>query len=107
MRIACLILFLFKKTAEQNEQERLDKQELLCRFVIDGVGKTVGESIAIQNDLLIVKKKEEFLGVPLKHIEIDGKKLLVKGLVDTTKAKELGKNWQKNSYQPVEDQQED
>ena len=98
----CLNCFLFKKRIDQDESERSNNdQDFLCRFVLDGSGKTVGESVAIQDDLLIIKEKKDFLGIPLKHIEENGKKLLVKGLVDTSKAKELGEAWRNASYEEI------
>lgn len=98
----CLNGFLFKKRIDQDESERSNNdQDFLCRFVLDGSGKTVGESVAIQDDLLIIKEKKDFLGIPLKHIEENGKKLLVKGLVDTSKAKELGEAWRNASYEEI------
>lgn len=68
---------------------------LICKFVFDGLGKLIGESISIENDLMIIKTNDSFLGVPLKHVESDGKKVIVKGLVDTKKAKILGERWRK------------
>ena len=96
--ILCTTLFMFRKN-DLREDLGSDEGEkdLLCRFVHDGAGRNVGESIAIQNDLLIVKDGVSFLGLPLKHIEQDGSKLLVKGLVDTTKAKELGEQWRQSA----------
>ena len=68
---------------------------LLCRFVVDGAGRNIGESITIKEDILIVKKGEKFLGIPIKHIENQGKTLLVKGFIDIDKAEELGEKWRK------------
>lgn len=108
MTLICVCFFLFKKQSDlQEEAEKDEKQDMLCRFVVDGAGKTVGESIAIQKDLLIVKDKNDFLGLPLKHIESKGKKLLVKGLIDTTKAKDLGTAWKEDSYDMIDDEKED
>ena len=70
-------------------------EDLLCRFVVDGAGRNIGESITIKEDILIVKKGEKFLGIPIKHIENQGKTLLVKGLIDIDKAEELGEKWRK------------
>jgi hypothetical protein len=99
------LLFLFKKSDLDSEYESNEAEtDLLCRFVHDGAGRDVGESIAIQNDLLIVKDGVSFLGIPLKHIEEDGSKLLVKGLVDTTKAKELGELWRQSSLEKTDEE---
>jgi len=92
-----LISLIFRRNGQRDEEENNEKKDMLCRFVHDGTGKHVGESIAIQQDLLIVKDGISFLGIPLKHIEQDGNKILVKGLVDTSKAKELGEQWRQSS----------
>jgi len=95
-----MILLLFRKNGQLGEHERNDEEkDMLCRFVHDGSGKHIGESIAIQKDLLIVKDGVSFLGIPMKHVEQDEGKILVKGLVDTTKAKELGEQWRQSALE--------
>jgi len=102
------MLFLFKKQTEPEETNQMtDEQDLLCRFVLDGGGKTVGESVAIRKDILIIKDKKDFLGIPLKHVEEKGKKIVVKGLFDTTKAKQLGEEWRKESFEEINYEEED
>jgi len=71
--------------------------------VKDGSGRKIGESVSVDEDVLIIKSKERFLGVPLKHVEDEGKTLLVKGLVDLDKAYEMGERWRKNSFHTVEE----
>ena len=75
---------------------------MVCRFVYDGLNKKIGESITLNGDILIIKSKNSYLGVPLKHIEDHGKALLVKGLIDFDKAKEMGEQWRKESYRNLE-----
>lgn len=93
------IFFFSKKKSNKNdkieksEDDYLISNNLLCRFVLDGAGKKVGESIAIDEDIIIIKTKNKYLGVPLKHIEEKDKTLLVKGLIDKNKAREMGENW--------------
>ncbi len=98
------ILFIFskrKQRKEEHEKEEEYKYNLLCRFVIDGIGKTVGESIAFNKDLLIIKTKDKYLGVPLKHIQENGKTLLVKGLIDNSNAELMGKKWREENYKEI------
>lgn len=97
------ILFL-KGNKNKNivkDGEDASEEGLLCRFVLDGQGRKVGESIAVYKDLLIIKTGKDFLGVPMKHIDVDISHILVKGLIDHTKALELGKNWQKEKYKEI------
>ena len=70
-------------------------RNLICKFVFDGLGNPLGESIRVENDLIIVKTDGSFLGIPLKHVEADGKKVIVKGLVDKKNAKVLGERWRR------------
>ena len=65
-------------------------------------GKKVGESIAIFDDLIIIKARDKYLGIPLKHIEEEGKTLMVKGLVDQDKAREMGEHWRKQSFNEID-----
>jgi hypothetical protein len=81
-----------KKEQINNENEN-NENSLLCRFVLDGLGLKLGESIALNEDIIIIKNGKKYLGIPLKHVEEDGAKLIVKGLVDKKKALEMGEKW--------------
>lgn len=97
-------VFFFSKNNRKKvgeEEEEVYKTSLLCRFVLDGVGKKIGESVAIDEDLIIIKSGRKYLGVPLKHIEEEEKTLLVKGLVDRDKAEEMGEKWRRESFQEI------
>lgn len=83
------------------EIEEEFKNNLICRFVLDGIGKKVGESVAIDKDILIIKSKNTYLGVPLKHIEEDGKTLIVKGLIDRKNAEMMGEAWRQESFKEI------
>jgi hypothetical protein len=90
-----------KRTKEEPEEEETYKDNLLCRFVLDGAGRKVGESVAIDEDIIILKSGKKYLGVPLKHIEDEGKTLLVKGLVDRENAEIMGEKWRQNSFREI------
>ena len=68
--------------------------DLLCKFVIDGSGKKIGESVSFMDDILIIKRDKDFIGVPVKHIEDLGECLRVRGLLSMDKARELGRMWE-------------
>jgi hypothetical protein len=90
-----------QRRKEERDTEEEYKRSLLCRFVLDGVGKKVGESVAVDEDILIIKTGKKYLGVPLKHIEEEGKTLLVKGLVDKRYATMMGEKWQRESFKEI------
>jgi hypothetical protein len=81
--------------SKQNKEDKGDLRQdsLICKFVFDGLGNPLGESISIDRDLIIIKSDDSFLGIPLKHVDSDGKKIIVKGLVDQKNAKKLGERW--------------
>jgi len=98
---SCLggVFFFSRKKHRKNEEEETAKiNGLLCRFVLDGLGRKIGESVAVDDDIVIIKSGSKYLGVPLKHIEEDEKTLLVKGLVDQDKAEVLGEKWRRDSF---------
>ena len=97
-------MFLFQRGKKQEEltDNNGAEETYLCRFVLDGGGNKLGESIAVEDDLVIIKSGKKYLGVPLKHIEDTGKTLLVKGLVDFTKAEEMGEEWRKSSFREID-----
>jgi hypothetical protein len=98
--IACT-LFFQKASKKDVSHTYEDVTDFLARFVINSQGEKIGESIAVDNDILIVKDKKTLLGIPLKHVSFEGKKLLAKGLIDTTKAKKLGNTWKKEAYKEI------
>jgi len=103
----CIGSVFFFSRGKRKRDEELDEQEsyknhLLCRFVLDGAGKKVGESVAINKDLLIIKSREKYLGVPLSHIEAGEKTLLVKGLVDRYNAELMGEKWRRESFREID-----
>jgi hypothetical protein len=105
-----VLLFFFRlKTRRQNDdgkEETAEDTNLLCRFVVDGLGRKIGESVSLDEDIIIIKSGRKYLGVPLKHVEENGKNLLVKGLVDFRKAEELGEKWRQAGYSEIHDSQE-
>jgi hypothetical protein len=98
------IIFLFNKKKETIEPKKTIENvdsSMICKFVLDGAGRKLGESVSIDHDVLIIKSGFQFLGVPLKHVESAEKTLVVKGLLDFTKAYELGEKWRKESYREM------
>jgi len=102
------ICFFFRRNNDDFEEEDLDskRNDLLCRFVFDGIGRRIGESISLDEDILIIKSGKKYLGVPIKHIEEKEKTLVVKGLVDFAKAEELGEQWREGSFRNLEQEDE-
>ena len=103
------VLYIKKQNGKRNEEfekEETMKNSLLCRFVLDGTGKKIGESVAVDGDIIIIKANSKYLGVPLKHIEEEEKTLLVKGLIDHDKAEEMGEEWRQNSFREINQMEE-
>ncbi len=107
--MSTVFLFSRNKRKKDKELEKIEsyKNDLLCRFVLDGTGKKIGESVAIDNDILIVKSGIKYLGVPLIHIEEAGKTLLVKGLIEQDKAEQMGEKWRRESFKDLSCKEED
>ncbi|MEF8878792.1 MAG: DUF5749 family beta-barrel protein [Candidatus Thermoplasmatota archaeon] len=93
---------IFGDKKKRDDKEEKDHEEMLCRFVLDGAGKKIGESIAVDDDLLIIKSDDEYMGVPLKHLEKQDKTLLVKGLVDRDQAVKLGEKWREKAHYEID-----
>ena len=96
-------VYFFSKKKEPTEKKKVlaVDQSMLCKFVVDGTGKRIGESVSMTDDVLIVKAGARFLGVPLKHVETGEKNLIVKGLIDFSKAYALGEEWRKESFREM------
>jgi hypothetical protein len=98
-------LFFFNKKKDPTDPKKSIENvdpSMLCKFVLDGTGRRLGESVSIDHDVLIIKSGSQFLGVPLKHVASVEKSLVVKGLLDFTKAYELGEKWRKESYREID-----
>ena len=93
LRVMFFIGFKSKKQRKNTSSSEFDS--LVCKFVFDGLGHLIGESISVEDDLVIIKSDGSYLGIPLKHVESDGKKIIVKGLVDQHNAKRLGERWKR------------
>jgi hypothetical protein len=101
--IVGMSFFYSKKQKKEDEVKKEFKvNSLLCRFVLDGGGNKIGESIAVNDDVVIVKSGSKYLGFPLKHIEEEEKTLLVKGPVNFSKAEEMGEKWRNESFQKID-----
>lgn len=99
------LFFISRRKRRKNdeaEEEDSKRNSLLCRFVLDGLGRKIGESVAIDGDIVIIKSGSKYLGVPLKHIEEEEKTLLVKGLVDQDKAEAMGEKWRRESFREID-----
>ena len=103
VKTGSIYFFSRKKNNKKDKEENtmIDEENLICRFVLDGAGKKIGESVAIDKDIMIIKNGNKYLGIPLKHIEEEGKTLLVKGLVNRDKAEKLGETWRNDSFNIV------
>ena len=101
-----VFLFNKKKNKEKEEENEHIDNTLLCRFVTDHSGKKIGESVSIDEDIIIIKSGSRFLGVPLKHIEEQEKNLIVKALIDFDKAYEMGEKWRKASLSELDSESE-
>jgi hypothetical protein len=95
-------VFKFKKD-EKYLNDNSKENNLSCRFVIDGLGVNLGESIALDNDIIIIKSGNKYLGIPLKHVEEKGEKLIVRGLVDRRNALKMGKSWRESYLKDKEE----
>ena len=101
--VSGFLIFSRKKSRKKEEIEKeKEENKLLCRFVLDGMGRKIGESVAVNEDVIIVKNGSKYLGVPLKHVEETDKTLVVKGLVDKEKAEEMGEKWRAESFKELD-----
>ncbi|MFO7968226.1 MAG: DUF5749 family beta-barrel protein [Archaeoglobaceae archaeon] len=74
--------------------------ELVCKYVMRG-GESIGESIDVHKDRLIVKVGSDFLAVSMKNIEkVESDKIYVSEF-DQKKAEDAGKKWIDEKSKPV------
>ena len=78
---------------EAVKMKKLDPESYICKFVVDSKGNRVGDSIAMDGDVVIIKVGRKFIGIPVKHLEIEDIFLRIKGPFSFDKAEELGKKW--------------
>lgn len=83
--------------ARAKAPENVEVPDILCQFVFSGKGEKVGETIAIDGDLVIIKAKEKYYAVPLKHVENKDGRLTVMGVADWSMAEQLAEKWKEKS----------
>ena len=71
------------------------KHSLISRFVVDKEGNRIGETISIEEDFVIKKKKKKYLAIPLKHIEASKDQVRIRGVVEWDNAIKMGEQWKK------------
>lgn len=99
------LLFLLSKNKKKKEDSQVAeefKDSLICKFVFDGADRKIGESLAVEDDILIIKSGKKYLGIPLKHVEVKEKTLLVKGLIEQDKAEKMGEKWLQESFKELD-----
>lgn len=88
--------------AEMLEADEIDNTELLSRFVHDAEGSTIGETMTVTEDEVVIKQEDSFLAVdPEQVIEKDGN-LRLDPNVDWERAEERGENWRKANFDRME-----
>lgn len=70
-------------------------KKLVSRFVIDKEGNRIGETISLDDDLVIIKKQNKYLAIPLKHIEYSKENVRIRGIIEWDKAILMGEQWRK------------
>ncbi|MFP3947037.1 MAG: DUF5749 family beta-barrel protein, partial [Archaeoglobaceae archaeon] len=74
--------------------------DLVCKYVMKG-GESIGESIDVHNDRLIVKVGSDFLAVSVNNIEkVESDKIYVSDF-DQKNAEDAGKKWIDEKSKPV------
>jgi len=73
--------------------------DLICKFVFKN-GKEIGESIDVFDGYLIVKRAEEFFGVPLSAIRDDGERITISDF-DEMEGKKIGEKWIAEKSKPI------
>ncbi|MFP3909322.1 MAG: DUF5749 family beta-barrel protein [Archaeoglobaceae archaeon] len=74
--------------------------DLVCKYVMKG-GESIGESIDVHNDRLIVKVGSDFLAVSVNNIEkVESDKIYVSDF-DHKNAEDAGKKWIDEKSKPV------
>ncbi len=91
-----------RSLAEMADHEEIDEASLLSRFVVNAQGDTVGETMALESDEVILKREGGFYAVSMDAIiEKDGM-LLVDATIDWDRAKEAGDEWRKAAHDEME-----
>lgn len=91
-----------RSVAELVADEEVSTTSLLSRFVLNNKGETVGETLGLDGDDIVLKHEGSFLVVAQEAIlEKDGM-LLADANIDWDEARERGNEWQKASRDEIE-----
>lgn len=84
------------KAAAQGAE--MHETSMLCRFVVDCGGKRIGETIAVDGDVLILKNGKEYLGLPISAVEAKDEGDLTVNEFDAAGAGAMGEVWRVKNF---------
>jgi len=82
----------FKRNKEKIVDERILRSKYSCKYVKQG-GKTIGESIIVKDNRLIVKSEQRTLAIPLEAVENTNEDNVMVKNFDEDEAEKLGEEW--------------
>jgi hypothetical protein len=77
------------------------RDEYLSRFVKDGGGSILGETIGFEGKDLILKKDDDFFRIPIRSVELEADFLRLIKDVNWKKAAKDGEKWRKRELDPL------
>ncbi len=88
--------------AEMAAHEEIDNAELISRFVLNGQGETVGETVTVTEEQVILKRDGTFFAIePDTVIEKNGT-LLADANIDWEEAEQAGEQWREANMDRME-----
>lgn len=84
------------------DEEHVDPNTYLARFVEEADGEQVGETVGITGDELIVKADEAFHALPLEDVIEEEDRLVADEDLDWDAAREAGEEWASGQEDRVE-----
>lgn len=88
--------------AEMLANDEIDDMELLSQFVHDSDGETVGETMTVTEDEVIIKREGDFLAVDPESIIENAGQLVLDPNVDLEAAQDRGESWREANLDRME-----
>lgn len=88
--------------AELRDDEEVENASLLSRFVLNAKGETVGETLSIDDEHVVLKKDGRFFVVSPEHVLAKDGMLIADANIDWDEAGRAGDAWRETSEDRIE-----
>lgn len=89
------------EAAQAQAVQESPHEAMLLKFVEDPSGRRIGESVAVEDDEMIIKDAQGFLAVPVANVSPSGDGLKLSAPLDEAGARVRGEAWRERHHKVI------